>query len=455
MFQKMLSKFSQSIGYPLFWLWRGVEVKNKLAKLQDAQWLAKSEIEAIQWRRLLRLLHHAYKNVPYYHSIFYNLNMKPEDITTYEEFRKLPFLTKSDITLNYDSLIAINMDKKRMKTDSTGGSTGQNVSFLEDNIEISYRFANTLRGDSMAGLYPGTRFIELWGAAFDAPPFGIFGKPLAKLAFRRLFLSAYNLSEEQMHKYIDKINRFKPDVILAYPSPLYHFSKFISAQGIELPPLHSILTSAETLMDNQRKTIENVFGCKIFNRYGCREFGNLGTECEMHNGIHLFQDKFLIEILRDGEPVNDGEIGEIVVTDLHKYGMPFIRYRIGDLGTPGDTCCACGRGFPLLQKLDGRVFDIISTPDGRYISGTFWTLLFRSVDGIKSFQVIQKAKDKIDILLIKNNDFRPCNLDILTSRIVEKCGMEMHISYNFVDKIALTNSGKHRFVISNVPVSFN
>jgi phenylacetate-CoA ligase len=455
MCQKILTEFSRHIGYPLFWKVRGLEVKSKLAKLQTSQWLAREEVEAVQWHRLSKLLQHAYENVPYYRKVFDDLQMKPQDINDYDDFRKLPLLSKDDIRTNFDTLISTNMDRKLMKIDSTGGSTGENISFLEDLTELSNRFANTVRGDSMAGLSPGTRFVELWGAPFDAPRLGFLGNAMIRLAFRKIFLSAYNLSESQMRQYVRCINEFKPEVILAYPSPLYHFATFISALGLKINPITSIITSAETLSEHQRKVIESVFCCKVFNRYGCREFGNLGTECEMHNGIHIFSDMYLVEILRDGSPVGQDELGEIIVTDLHKYGMPFIRYRIGDLGVPSDQLCSCGRGFPLLRELHGRVFDIIVTPDGRYISGTFWTLLSRSVHGIKSFQVVQEAKNKIDIRLVGDDNFRSDSLAILTSRIREKCGDDMHVSFSMVDTIPLTKSGKHRFVISTVPVRFN
>jgi len=455
MYQRLLSEFSKRIGYPLFWKMRGLEVKSKLARLQACQWMSKEEIEAIQWRRLNRLLWHAYENVPYYKKMFLDLQTTPEDIRDYSAFRKLPLLSKEDIRCNYDSLISTNMNRKSMKLDSTGGSTGENVSFLEDRTELGYRFANTVRSDSIAGLIPGTRFVELWGAPLDAPSLGALGNLLSRLAFRKIFLSTFDLSEKQMIGYVRYINHFRPEVILAYPSPLYHFAEFISACGVKLKPIHSIITSAETLSNHQREVVETVFDCKIFNRYGCREFGSLGTECKAHEGIHVFEDMFLIETLRDGSPARHGEMGEIIVTDLHKYGMPFIRYRIGDLAIPSDQPCSCGRGLPLLQELHGRVFDIITTPDGRYIAGTFWTQLLRSVEGIRSFQVIQEDKNAIVILLVTDDSFHSDNLAIMASKINEKCGNDMYVSFRMVETIPLTKSGKHRFVVSRVPVKFN
>lgn len=234
MFQRLYSELSRHIGYPLFWKMRGLEVKSRLAKLEASQWLSREEIETIQWQRLSRLLRHAYNNVPYYKKIFLDLRMRPDDITDFDVFRKLPLLSKADIRNNFDCLVSANMDRESMKMDSTSGSTGENFSFLEDPIELSYRFANTIRGNSLAALFPGTRFVQLWGAPFDAPALGSLGKLLSRIAFRKVFLSAYNLSEVQMSRYAKYIKDFKPEVILTYPSPLYHFAKFISVHGLKL-----------------------------------------------------------------------------------------------------------------------------------------------------------------------------------------------------------------------------
>ena len=145
----------------------------------------------------------------------------------------------------------------------------------------------------------------------------------------------------------------------------------------------------------QREKIENIFKAKVFNRYGCREFGNIATECEMHNGLHINSDRFIIEIVDEkGNKCENGTLGEILVTDLDNFVFPFIRYKIGDLAIMSETACTCRRNLPLLEKVEGRVFEMIQGPNGNVVAGTFWTLLRNKVEGFSKFQIIQ---NKIDI----------------------------------------------------------
>lgn len=457
MHNKILSELSRHVGYPLFWKIKGLDVKSKIEKLQASQWLSRDEIKDIQIRRLKRLIWHVYENVPYYRNIFYDLGIVPEDIKNIDAFRKLPLLSKTDIRNNFKALISNNMNIRKMRLDKTGGSTGENLAFLEDPTELSYRFANTVRGDSMAFLTPGTKYVTLWGATFDAPFFGSIGNMISRIAFRKLFLSVFNLSEGQMKKYIGYINRYKPEVIVAYASPLYHFAKYLSARRMQIAPIKSIISSAETLSEDQRELIEAVFNCKVFNRYGCREFGNIGTECSEHKGIHVFSDKFIVEILKDGCPVKESEPGEIVVTDLHKYGMPLIRYRIGDLGTPSsEGDCSCGRGLPVLKEINGRIFDVVTVTNGQYISGNFFSFLSRMVPGIDQFQVIQENLNEIMLYIVRDDSsFKSESLDVLENKIQERCGAQMKVTFKIVERIPLNKSGKHRAIISKVPINFN
>jgi phenylacetate-CoA ligase len=213
-----------------------------------------------------------------------------------------------------------------------------------------------------------------------------------------------------------------------------------------------IVTSAETLYPHQRETIESVFGCRIFNRYGCREAGNIAQECEEHNGLHIFSEHVVVEVVDEkGDPAPPGEPGEIVVTKLDNYVFPFIRYRIGDIGVLSERRCPCGRNLPMLESVEGRVFDIIVGTNGNHLSGTFWTILLREyVSGISKFQVIQEEYGKILLKLEAGSGFSEKEKEKLISKIRERCGEDMNVEIETVEEIEQTESGKHRFVISKV-----
>jgi phenylacetate-CoA ligase len=424
-----------------------------LQEFERNQWLPKKEIERIQWVKLQSLLDYAYRNVPFYKKIFKDIKLKPKDIKTKDDFRKLPVLTKEGIDNNSSEMISGVYGEKDLVKNSTGGSTGRNLNFFVDGRRSHLKEIVTIRGNRWAGLDVGERHAYLWGSPFDISLQNeLKNKIFNKLYGCDLFLSSYDLSEENMLSYAKKLQFYKPKVIIGYPSPLYLFAKFIEDKKIEGFETKSIISSAEALYEYQREGIESVFQCKLFNRYGSREFGNIAHECSEHSGMHINIDHVYIECLKeDGEPANPGETGELIITDLDNYAMPFIRYRIGDTGVLSDRNCNCGRSLPLLEEVGGRTFDIIVGANGRHLGGTFWTLLLRTaIEGIQQFQVVQESESKIIIKIVVNESFKSKNIDVLTKKIHQYCGENMQIIIEEVDKIPLTKSGKFRFVISKV-----
>lgn len=445
----MFDLLSEKIVFPAYWRSRGIDVKAQLAQSTAAQWLSKGELEKKQWLDLKSLLEHAFANVPFYRRRIEESVGHPSKIKTMADFEKLPLLEKKDIQAHFAELRAHSFSVNDLIKDSTGGSTGENISFYEDKNELAQRYAATMRSDSWAGYAPGTRYAQIWGSILDINKSSKLKRSFDKLLLRRLFISSFNLSDEDIEKAIVSIKRFKPRIIIGYPSPLYRLANYIAAKGVYMGTVDAIIASAETLYDHQREVIESVFRCKIFNRYGCREFGPIASECEHHSGLHIFTDRFIVET-RKLQTDGSEEYHELVITDLHKYGMPLIRYRIGDMGIPTDRMCPCGRGFPLLEKIEGRTFDMIKGVNGNYVSGTFWTLLFRSVPGINMFQVVQIKRDLIEVKLELSTDIPTAALLELEKAIKDKCGFDTRVNIDVVPKILPGKSGKHRFILSEV-----
>jgi phenylacetate-CoA ligase len=262
-------------------------------------------------------------------------------------------------------------------------------------------------------------------------------------------LSSYDMTEENMLEYRNKINKHRPQLITGYGSALYLFSSFLKEKKLDIYTPKGIISSAETLYEHQRERIESVFGCKVFNRYGCREVGNIAQECSEQSGLHMNSEHILVEVLdEDGLPCEPGKTGEIVVTDLDNYAFPFIRYRIEDIGTLSSIACPCGRGLPMLEKVEGRIWDIIVGTNGNRLVGTFW--LIEGIKGVKRFQIIQERFGELLVKLVVNSSFTQREKQILVDRVHRKCGQDMKIEIQIVDKIPLTKSGKHRFIISKV-----
>lgn len=435
---KYLSRF-------LLRLTRGSRL-DKFEELMENQYRPPEIIRQQQERKFLELIRHSKANVPYYRKTLKNIKIeKLEDIT------RIPFLTKQKIHDNIENLKASNLPEERFIPNSTGGSTGEKMVFYNDSS--SHLNAFLMRGNSWAGWEVGDRQAQLWGAHYDLSRAKTFiNKLKTSLIHRNIMMSSYSMTEQDMMEYREKINRFKPKLITGYASALNLFSEFLKNHDLEIHSPEGIISSAETLYDYQRKKIESAFGCRVLNRYGCREVGNIAHECGEQNGLHIFTEHILLEVVdENGNPCKPGETGEIVISKLDNYAFPFIRYKIGDLGVISDRTCPCGRNLPLLEEVKGRVFDLIVGTNGNRLAGTFWTILLREyVDGIVKYQVIQEEPGELLLRLQVDETYSRQQEPRLIEKIREKCGKDMSIDIEFVDKMPLTESGKHRFIISRV-----
>jgi phenylacetate-CoA ligase len=229
------------------------------------------------------------------------------------------------------------------------------------------------------------------------------------------------------------------------------FSEFCRKESIGLHSPKALVSSGEKLYPHQREMIEEVFSAPVYDRYGSREFADVACECSKREGLHIMNDLYVVEVIHEsGRPAEDGEAGELVVTDLSNHYMPFIRYRTGDLAVPSGRSCSCGRGMPMLERIDGRTFDVIKTPSGKSVGGFFWTHLSRSVPGIRSFQVEQNEIGKVIFRIVPDPDWKQEHTKVLKEKIRENCGEGFAADFQIVDRIPLTPSGKSKFIISNL-----
>lgn len=450
------SLFTKYAIYPILELYNKENVLRHFEQLKKTQWLTAEKIRKIQWKKLRNLLEYATTNVPFYHQLFKTLSIRPKDIVTPKDFRKVPLLAKEDIINNISYIVSSNYQKKDLIPNSTGGSTGVNLNFFSDRKNSGYVKAVVLRNDCWAGLELGDKKAFLWGSPFDISFQDKLKAKIHNKMFRTIPLSSYDLSEEKMFVYAKKLLEFRPKAIIGYPSPLFHFARFLKGKGINGINPKLVISSAEVLYDYQKELIQSVFQCKVFNRYGCREFSTIAQECFQHLGMHINAEHVYVECLKgDGEPAAPGEKGELVITNLDNYAMPFIRYRISDIGALSDEICECGRGLPLLEKVEGRTFDVIVGTNGRAVGGTFWTILLRTViKGIKQFRVIQESLSEVNIEAVLGELFEERQVDMLINKIREYLGKDMEINFQIVDEIPPTKSGKSRLVISKVANSW-
>lgn len=414
------------------------------------QWLPTDAMDALQRRKLAQLLSFAAKNVPYYRELLRSLQVPADGIMAPDEIRRIPPLTRQIIRQHHDSLVSEDLTGNALMANSTSGSTGEAIRFYTDRKSLARRKAAGQRGDSWAGWRMGERSVSLWGAQIEAEAAAGLRGRVRDLVRGHRFFSSFDLSVPTMDRYIGIMRGFKPLLFVSYPGPLETFAVHCRNRGVTFPSLRGIVSSAETLWPHQREIVEEVFGVEVFDRYGCREVGLVASECPQHDGLHVSADRLLLEVVDDdGEPCAPGETGRMLLTDLDNYGMPLIRYDIGDRAVVAEQRpCACGRGLPKIASVEGRTLEIVVTRDGRKIGGTFWTLLLRSRPGFKHFQVVQKDIDGVTIRYVPADDISQSALDYFKSRIEDYCGHGFRVEFTEEDKIDLTASGKQRVIVS-------
>lgn len=440
------------IVHPLYHWVKRDGVNRAVAELRANQWLTGDAISAIRQEKLERLLVHAYHHVPYYRAAIDACGGDPTSLAQPERFTRLPVVTKAIIRKNLARLCAQASARNRLRRKSTSGSTGEPVIFYTDDRLAAYLTASVIRNKEWTGWCMSAREASLWGAPMDATKALNLRGRIRGAVTGSLFLSAYDLTEDAMDRYISSIARFKPMLLVSYPSILEVFAEHCRRRNARFASLRAIVTSAETLWPHQRAVIEDVFGTAVFNRYGCREVGDIAQECSAHSGAHVSADFVYVEIVDDaGNPCKAGETGEVLVTCLENYGMPLIRYAIGDRSSWAvQSACQCGRGLPLLDAIEGRSLDVVRTRSGLHIGGTYWTILLRSRPGFARFQVVQDTLDGVTLRFVPDGDFDEAALKYYAARIKEKCGEEFEVAFQKEEEIERTGAGKRRLVVSHV-----
>lgn len=440
----MYSQIFKNVIFPLVELSQGTGILKTLELLEGSQWWMPDQIRDFQEARLRELIQHSYTNVPYYRSMFDKVGLKPEDINSVEDLQKLPVLSKDIIRRNFpDNMTAGNIPRKKLTLNHSGGSTGEPLPYYQDRQAISWRFACLFRFWRWAGYELGKRWIRLDLIAHDTPAQKMMDT-LGRCQFYRLS----RMNQETMCISVEKIRRYNPQIIRGYASQVFLLAKYLKDNNISDIKPASIITTGDMLFTHYRQLIEEQFSCPIFDNYG----GNsivISSQCEWGTH-HIAAENIFLEFVKDDRPVKPGELGTVLVTDLSNYGMPFIRFQIGDLTMPLQERCKCGRGLPVMSSVVGRDTDIVVTPDGNYLVAYFFGHIFESMTSVDQFQVVQEAKDEIEVKIVKNNKFSNQDARYVEDAIRKGAGEKLKIRLNFVKDIPVPRSGKIRLVISEI-----
>jgi phenylacetate-CoA ligase len=403
--------------------------------------------------RLIRLLDHCRRSVPYYAQIMERMDRSFTDdpIRFLEGF---PVLTKQVVRERFPDLKSSDLSRRRWFVNTTGGSTGEPVQFIQDRDFAARSGAITLLYSHLAGREIGELEVKLWGSSHDIA--GTRRSLRARFVGRlsnSVTLSAFRLTPEQMRDYLSLLNRKRPRLIVAYSDAIYALAKHAERTRTSVSPQNSIIVSAQTLYPYMREAIERVFQCRVYNRYGSRELGDVACERPGVPGLWVAPWGNYVEVVDDeGNRVPPGQDGRILITSLMNFAMPLIRYRIDDRGhlLPGAPGAA-GRSGQILGDVAGRTADFFQKMDGTIVHASYFHYLLYFRDWIRKFQVIQKDYCHVVFKFVKSgSDFKPSELEDIRAKTRLVMGRDCRVEIEFVDEIFDTDRGKHRHVISEV-----
>lgn len=405
---------------------------------------------AWQSERLAFVLHRAATQVPYYRDLW-ERRRRAGDRAAWDTLTNWPVLTKEALRGAPRAFVADDCNVDAMFYEHTSGTTGKPLHIWLDRSTVQAWFAlYEARARRWYGVSRHDRWAILGGqlvAPVEAnqPPFWVWNYGL-----NQLYLSAYHLAPENISAYLRALADHEVTFLLGYPSGIYRLAQVAQERGLPAPRLRVVIGNAEPLLAHQREAIAAVFGCPVRDTYGMAEIAAAASECE-HGQLHIWPEVGHIEVLGDDRDasVPDGQAGRLVATGLMNADMPLIRYETGDRAAleAGADACACGRPLPRLGGLEGRMDDVVITPDGRHIGRL--DPVFKADLPIREAQIIQETRLCLRVLYVPTDAYRAQDGEALIQRIRDRVG-NMEVILQEVDEVPRTANGKFRAVISRL-----
>lgn len=445
-----------TVVLPLYEALNGRRSWAEMRHLQALQWLPSEELEARALRKLRDVLAHAAAHVPYYHDLFRDRNVHPEEIRRLTDLESVPITTKAALRANFPArTVADDLPSRRFEKGLTSGSTGAPFQFYRDRAaddirHASYRFFLDWAGAALSD----TRVVVAYPAAgqVDAGVRKVARRLL--LGEQTILLSGVDLTAATLRARIHRLPGRRRYFIQAYPSYAARLAAALLEEGLELATYPSVVIAmSETLTAVDADTIARGFRCQVVNHYSTWEVLHLAQSCPDNPGLlHVNSERAIVRVVRDdGTDADPGDRGRVLVTDLSNMVMPFINYDVGDWAVAGSRC-PCGRGFPTLRELEGRVGEVIRAPDGRTIApGALTRRLTHQVVGyVWEYQAVQTARDAVVLRVVPSPAFSSGLAGALEKSLQDLLGPSVHVTIEMVDEIPLEASGK-RLIIKPLP----
>jgi len=450
------ASFARYVYWPLAQKLKGEHAARALKDLSQSQWKSQEELLSSQWQLVRETINKAVREVPYYRRVCadtgWDMNNKK---FSYEDFLGFPKLDKETLQNNIKEFLNPHY-AGRVTTGRTSGSTGLSLTLYYTSEHESYSEAGRWRAKNWWGVKPGSPQVAIWGRPYTGYKDRI-AQQVKSYLMNSLMFSAFDLREEALVRIWKKISRFKPSVIYGYPSAIYTLAVYLKENRIVADKLgiKVVIITAESSTSIQRDLIEEVFGCKTANEYGCSETGGFVYECP-EGSWHISSELTFMEFLdNNGSPVSSDEIGELYVTHLRNDYMPLIRYRLGDIGGPLQGLCACGRCLPLMNISVAKERDFIVLSNGERHTSEILVYITRAVlekypDAILHFRALQKNAESLEVEIVPGSGDMDEALRYFRRLLSKQTKGLIDIHIRTVQKLEREPTGKLRYFVSEV-----
>lgn len=415
----------------------GPKFRRYLEAAEHRQAWSPEKLRQYRLERLAAVIAEAYANIPFYRRMFEEHGLKPKDIQSEQDLRRLPLMDKGTVKEHFSEMI--NPRKKRFAIKGqTSGTTGSPGIFLRDMDSILAENALVWRHYRWGGKSFESRRVTLRGdllvpADVTKPPFWKTDR-LAK----ELLMSSYHLSEKNMPLYIERIREFDAFDFYAYPSTAFLVADYCRRKDIALK-FEAVFTSSEALSNHQREVIEAAFSCPVFDWYGNAERNVAIGQCREGN-YHEISDYAIHEYL----PAEDGGY-ELIGTGLHNRVMPLMRYRTGDIVEKDERdTCVCDLSFPVIRRIRGRQSNFILTPEGRKV--TIFNHIPRGIEYLIEMQLVQRRVDELQVLVVTTPSFGEAQQTQLLEKLRRYLSPEMEFEVKRVDSVPRSRQAKYQMV---------
>ena len=426
-----------------------------LQELERSQWRSRAEIERLQMEKLKTLLRLAAAHCPWHAGRIAQAGLdlrRGSAPLTAEDLRRLPTMAKQEVRENLERMVWRDAPGGAFQY-NTGGSSGQPLIFYYGRRRQASDAAGRIRARRWWGADVGEREVYLWGAPVELGKTDRI-KTLRDRLLNQLVLNAFAMSPANMDRYMDAMRAFRPKCVYGYASSVALLAARARDRGtdLRLPGLRVVCTTGEPLYPHQRALIEEVFGVPAANEFGSRDIGFTAHETP-EGQMLLMSESIILEVLDPaGRPVAPGDLGEAVMTGLCSEAQPFIRYRTGDMVRLATEPCKAGRGLHVIAEVSGRNTDFVVRSDGAIMHALAVIYVLRAVPGVGEFRFVQHGVRSVEVLLVAAASWGPQSRDQVVSGIRARLGADVRVELRLVEEIPPEASGKHRYVVSHVPL---